>query len=132
MRIFISNPDTIGDVVLREPLFRALTEAGHELALVVSPLVQPIARAVAPSARILELPVNMYEGKLEPDDERLDPLLESAVEFGPDVMLGAPYTWTLLEERLCEALPDARTIGQAGGRFCDPRLRTRYGRRAPV
>ncbi|MFI4915985.1 MAG: glycosyltransferase family 9 protein [Phycisphaerales bacterium JB060] len=120
MRILISNPDTIGDVVLREPLFRALTEAGHELALVVSPLVQPMARAVAPSARIIELPMNMYEGKLEPDDERLDPLLESAAGFAPDVMLGAPYTWTLLEERLCEALPDARSIGQAGGRFSDP------------
>lgn len=120
MRILISNPDTIGDVVLREPLFRALSGAGHELALVVTPLVQPIARAVAPSARILELPVNVYEGKVASDDEWLDPLLESAAGFAPDVMVGAPYTWTLLEERLCEALPDARTIGQAGGRFCDP------------
>lgn len=124
MRILISNPDTIGDVVLREPLFRALTEAGHELGLVVSPLVQPMARAVAPSARLFELPLNVYDGKLAPQDERLDSLADAATEFGPDVFVGAPYTWTLLEERMCEALPDARTIGQAGGKFVDPA----YGR----
>lgn len=120
MRILISNPDTIGDVVLREPLFRALAEAGHELALVVSPLVQPIARVVAPSARLIELPFNVYDGKLDAEDERLDPLVETAAEFDPEVIIGAPFTWTLLEERLCAALPDARSIGQAGGKFLDP------------
>ncbi|MEQ8317854.1 MAG: glycosyltransferase family 9 protein [Phycisphaerales bacterium] len=119
MRILISNPDTIGDVVLREPLFRALAEAGHELALVVSPLVQPMARAVAPTARLIELPINVYDGKLDADDERLDDVVEAAEAFDPEVLVGAPFTWTILEERLCEAFPKARRIGQAGGKFLD-------------
>lgn len=120
MRILISNPDTIGDVVLREPLFRALADAGHELAAVVSPLVQPMARAMAPTARLVELAVNVYDGRLEADDERLDSVVETAEQFDPEVLIGAPFTWTILEERLCEAFPDARRIGQAGGKFLDP------------
>ena len=120
MRILISNPDTIGDVLLREPLFRALREAGHELALVVSPLVQPLARTVAPGAKLIELPITVYNGKIEADDERLDAVAAAAVEFEPDVFAGAPYTWTVLEERLAAELLDARKIGQAGGKFLDP------------
>jgi ADP-heptose:LPS heptosyltransferase len=120
MRILISNPDTIGDVVLREPLFRALREAGHELALVVSPLVQPMARVIAPDAKLIELPVGVYDGRLERDDPRLDAMAEAARAFEPDVYIAAPYTWTVLEERLAHDLGDARTIGQAGGKFFDP------------
>ncbi|UYV12673.1 MAG: hypothetical protein NCW75_15455 [Phycisphaera sp.] len=128
MRILISNPDTIGDVLLREPLFRALQEAGHELALVVSPLVQPLARVVAPGAKLIELPITVYNGKIDADDERLDAVAEAAAEFEPDVFVGAPYTWTVLEERLAAELPDTRTIGQAGGKFLDPL----YGREEEV
>lgn len=119
MRILISNPDTIGDVVLREPLFRALAGAGHELALVVRPLVQPLARVVAPGARLIDLPVDVYDGKLAACDERLDAVARAAVDFGPDVYVAAPFTWTALEARLAGELPDARRIGQAGGRYCD-------------
>jgi ADP-heptose:LPS heptosyltransferase len=35
MRICILNLDTFGDMVLREPLFRTLIDAGHEVAVVV-------------------------------------------------------------------------------------------------
>jgi ADP-heptose:LPS heptosyltransferase len=128
MRILISNPDTIGDVVLREPLFRALHGAGHELALVVSPLVQPMARMVAPGARLFELPVSVYNGKIRADDERLDAVAEAAAAFEPDVFVAAPYTWTVLEQRMAEALPGVRSIGQAGGQFLDPA----YGREVEV
>lgn len=120
MRILISNPDTIGDVVLREPLFRALERAGHELALVVRPLVQPLARVIAPGARMIELPLEVYNGKLEASDERLDAVCEAARAFEPDVYVGAPYVWTLLEERLGIELEGVRRVGQAGGKFQDP------------
>lgn len=120
MRILISNPDTIGDVVLREPLFRALAEAGHELALVVQPLAQPMARLVAPGATLIDLPIGVYDGKLEARDDRLEGVAKAAVEFAPDVFIAAPYTWTVLEERLAAELPEARRIGQAGGKFVDP------------
>jgi len=120
MRILITNPDTIGDVVLREPLFRVLAEAGHELALIVQPLVQPLARVVAPGARLIELSMSVYDGRIEPDDERLDPVIDAVEDFDPDMIVGAPFTWTMLEDRLAEAFSDVRRIGQAGGRFIDP------------
>ncbi|MGD1916925.1 MAG: glycosyltransferase family 9 protein [Phycisphaerales bacterium] len=120
MRILITNPDTLGDVVLRQPLFRAMADAGHEIAMVVQPLVQPLARTIAPGARIIELPIGVYNGRIEPEDERLDPVIEAVPAFEPAVIVGAPYTWTVLEDRLAAAFPDVRKIGQAGGRFIDP------------
>ncbi|MEO1009524.1 MAG: glycosyltransferase family 9 protein [Planctomycetota bacterium] len=120
MRILISNPDTIGDVVLRQPLFAALAAEGHELAVVVRPLVQPIAGLAAPTARLIECGANPYEGGLEADDESLDGVAEAAREFAPDVFLAAPYTWTTLEARLAGELSEARRIGMSGGRFVPP------------
>src|SRR5262245_54696258 len=29
MRLLVSNPDTLGDLVLRQPMYRALAAAGH-------------------------------------------------------------------------------------------------------
>jgi ADP-heptose:LPS heptosyltransferase len=48
MRIIASNPDTIGDVLLRQPLYQALQNAGHELTLIVRPLLAPVMQSIAP------------------------------------------------------------------------------------
>ncbi|MCW5755698.1 MAG: hypothetical protein KIT54_00500 [Phycisphaeraceae bacterium] len=131
MRILISNPDTIGDVVLREPLFRVLAQAGHELALVVRPLAQPLARVMAPGARLIELPFDVYDGKLDSDDERFEPVARAALDFEPDVFVGVPFTWTALEVRLGGELIQARRIGQAGGRYRDSWLTREQETQAP-
>ena len=44
MRIVIHNPDAIGDLVLRQPLFAALAKAGHELTVLVSPEWLPLVQ----------------------------------------------------------------------------------------
>jgi ADP-heptose:LPS heptosyltransferase len=62
MRILASNPDTLGDMVLRQPMYRALADAGHELLLVVRPSVAPLVRHVAPGASTLLLPAEVYAG----------------------------------------------------------------------
>ena len=61
MRICILNLDTFGDLVLREPLFRTLIDAGHEVAVVVrtryaeivhyiNPRLMPISTSLEPYA----------------------------------------------------------------------------------
>jgi ADP-heptose:LPS heptosyltransferase/SAM-dependent methyltransferase len=115
MRILASNPDTLGDLVLRQPMYRALERAGHELLLVVRRGVEPLVRYVAPSARTLVLPGEVYSNDLGARWEEFEGVFAAAREFGPDVLLVAPYRWTLFEERLSEALPgEVRRVGMSG------------------
>lgn len=120
MRILASNPDTLGDVVLRQPLYRALLDAGHDLTLIIRPLLAPVIGCIAPGARILTTAVNLYDPRLAPESPELDSVVEAAKAEEPDLVLIAPYQWTALEERLSIAFPRARCIALSGKRFADP------------
>jgi ADP-heptose:LPS heptosyltransferase len=124
MRILATNPDTIGDLVLRQPLYAALQAAGHELMLVVRPLVQPLVPLVAPGAAIAVCKASIYNPALREDDSSLSEVVAAARAWEPDVLLVAPYQWTVLEERLAADLPHARLITMSGKRFGDPRYGT--------
>jgi ADP-heptose:LPS heptosyltransferase len=120
MRILATNPDTIGDVILRQPLYRALADAGHELMLAVRPLLAPVIGSIAPGARVLQVSANVYDPKLTPSDTRLDDVVAAAREFAPDVLMVAPYQWTALCERLAAELKDARVVAMSGRAFVHP------------
>lgn len=127
MRILVSNPDTIGDVVLRQPLLRALQEAGHTLMLLVRPLVEPIAPMVAPGASVRTIGIDAYHPYLEAGDDLLAGVVEEARRFAPDIVVAAPFQWTAVEERLAAELTDARVVAFAGRRYVDPRVGPRAG-----
>ena len=122
MRILATNPDTIGDLVLREPLYRALREAGHELIMLVQPLVAPLVPLVAPGAEVITLDLNAYEASLTPDSDALDALAERARAAEPEMLLVAPYQWTAVDARLSRELPDARRVAFNGVPFFHPDL----------
>ena len=115
MRILASNPDTLGDLVLRQPMYRALEEAGHELLLVVRRSVLPLVRYVAPGAATLVLPAEVYAGDDADHWARFNDIFAAARDFRPDALLVAPYRWTLFEEKLAAALPETvKRIGMSG------------------
>src|SRR4051812_31052261 len=68
--------------------------------LVVRPLLTPLASLVAPGARVFACDANLYNPRLTPDAPDLDAVAAVAREFDPDLLLIAPYQWTVLEERL--------------------------------
>lgn len=119
MRILASNPDTIGDVVLRQPLYDALLKAGHDLTLIVRPLLAPVMDCIAPGARILTCAANVYDPRLTVESPELDEIATAAAEAEPDLLLIAPYQWTVLEERLSVCMPNVRCIAMSGKRFVD-------------
>jgi ADP-heptose:LPS heptosyltransferase/SAM-dependent methyltransferase len=115
MRILASNPDTLGDFVLRQPMYRALREAGHELMLIVRGSVEPLVKQVAPGARTVVLPAEVYADDVDRHWEMFAETVRAARAFAPDVLLVAPYRWTLFEERLSATLPaEVRRIGMSG------------------
>src|SRR3712207_3216204 len=102
MRILWSNPDTIGDMVLRQPLYRALREAGHELLSGVRSSVLPVVPYVAPGAATLVLPGEVYRDDLDQHWETFADLFREAREWRPGALLVAPYQWTRFEEKLAQ------------------------------
>jgi len=117
MRILASNPDTIGDLVLRQPLYDALLNAGHELTLIVRPLLAPIMDCIAPGARILVCSHNVYDPRLSADSPEFDDVVAAAKQSEPDLLLIAPFQWTALDERLSAAMPDVRCVAMSGKRY---------------
>lgn len=120
MRVLACNPDTIGDVLLRQPLYRAIQEAGHELCLIVRPLLEPIITSIAPGARVIVCDINLYEAGLEVDSPTLAGVVARAKEFAPDMLVVAAYQWTVLEERLSLDLPNVPTVAMTGKRYANP------------
>ena len=114
MRILVSNPDTIGDMVLRQPFYAALLGDGHELMLIVRKSVAPLVPYVAPGVKATVLPVEVYRDDLPMHWGALAETFQTAREFDPDLLVVAPYQWTLFEEKLAEELPGVRRIGMNG------------------
>jgi heptosyltransferase-2 len=117
MRILISNPDTIGDFVLRQPLIAALADAGHELMLIVRASVEPLARQIAPVAHVVVLPVEPYALSVDGPWEPFAAVFDEARSFAPGVLVVAPFRWTLFEERLAAELPSVPRIGLSGNLY---------------
>jgi glycosyltransferase involved in cell wall biosynthesis/ADP-heptose:LPS heptosyltransferase/2-polyprenyl-3-methyl-5-hydroxy-6-metoxy-1,4-benzoquinol methylase len=115
MRILISNPDTMGDLVLRQPFYDALLRGGHELMLVVRPGLTELVPYVAPGTRVLTLPMEVYRDDLPAHWDAFAGLFATARAFEPEALVVAPYQWTLFEEQLADELPrSVRRIGMSG------------------
>jgi ADP-heptose:LPS heptosyltransferase/polysaccharide pyruvyl transferase WcaK-like protein len=119
MRIAVSNPDSIGDFVLRQPFYAALTAAGHELFLVVRSNVAPLAPLVAPGAAVAELVSNPYDLAFDTQAPDVQKAAASARRFKPDVFCIAPYQRTAVDEYLARALEPCSTVGMTGVLFGD-------------
>ncbi|HEV7300812.1 MAG TPA: glycosyltransferase family 9 protein [Tepidisphaeraceae bacterium] len=117
MRLLISNPDTLGDLVLRQPLIAALTEAGHELMLIVRPSVEAMVRQIAPAAQIVTLPAEPYALDTEGPWEPFEDLFARARTFAPAALVVAPFRWTLFEEQLAVRLPEVPRVGMSGNLY---------------
>lgn len=109
MRIAASNPDNIGDFVLRQPMYTALLRAGHDLLLVVRGLVAPLAAELFPEARVVTCSGNPYERGFTSGD-----CLGEVLRFSPDLFVVAPFQHTQLEEQLAAALRGVPCVGFKG------------------
>ncbi|MCC6660309.1 MAG: hypothetical protein IT437_05430 [Phycisphaerales bacterium] len=119
MRILVSNPDTLGDLILRQPLLAALAGEGHELGVVVRAAWRPLVPMVAPGARVLVAPGNVYDPGLAASSPDLHGIAAEAAAWKPDMLVVAPFQWTVLEERLSLECGGAVTVRMSGRLFGD-------------
>lgn len=114
MRIAVSNPDNLGDFILRQPMLAALVEAGHEVLLIVRAHVAPLAAWSVPGATVLQCAGDPYAPRFQiysPPDDRLVAAVQA---FDPDIFVAAAYQHSQLEEQLASQLPRAQCIGFGG------------------
>ena len=114
MRIVISNPDSLGDVMLREPLFAAVHEAGHELLLVVRDFVAPLAKDIAPYAELAVCAGNPYSSNFSLDSPLGREMKKKIERFSAELFVAASYQYTELEQQLAACLPGIDIIGLSG------------------
>jgi ADP-heptose:LPS heptosyltransferase len=115
MRLLISNPDGIGDTILRQPLYEALAKAGHTCTIVARPGVLPWVALVAPSAELLAVPFDPYAHESVEASAELDHLRARLTAIDPDLLVLAAWQRTHLCEWLVRALPQVRIAAFDGG-----------------
>ena len=114
MRIVASNPDAIGDFVLRQPFYTALHQAGHTLFLIVRPHVLPLVKVIAPFASAMAFPVDPYQTDVDANWSVFQPMIQALDEFKPELLILAPYYWTSFEENLAAHFKSVPLAGMSG------------------
>lgn len=123
MRIAVSNPDNIGDFVVRQPMLAALAAAGHELLLIVRTHVAPLAAWAVPGAKIVQCVADPYQPHFQLDAAPDDRVISAVTAFDPDIFAVASFQHTQLEEQLAQRLPRAKAIGFGGELFQNDKSR---------
>jgi ADP-heptose:LPS heptosyltransferase len=123
MRIAVSNPDNIGDFVVRQPMLAALAAAGHELLLIVRTHVAPLAAWAVPGATIVQCVADPYQPQFQIDAAPDDRVVKALTAFDPDIFVVASFQHTQLEEQLAQRLPRAKAIGFGGELFQNDKSR---------
>ncbi|MGB8854531.1 MAG: glycosyltransferase family 9 protein [Pirellulales bacterium] len=116
-RIAVLNPDSIGDLVLRQPLFAAVAARAASLALVVRPGLVPVAERLAPNATLVPLPTDPYDAVHEPDPQHVAQVVAELRTLDVDTVVVAAYQRTRFDELVVEALPETMRIGFTGDRY---------------
>lgn len=118
MRVVVCHPDTIGDVVLRQPLVAALSGAGHEVGQVARPLTRVVAGRLSDGPVFL-CGADPYTGGAAGDSD-VDEVVGAVREWGPDVLVCPAWQRTRLEERLARELVGAGVVAHWGRLFAPP------------
>lgn len=114
MRLLISNPDALGDFVLRQPMIASLVAEGHQPMLVVRDFVAPLARILFPSLPLLHCPGDPYSSSFTLDSLAGEEMVSRIRGFAPDLLVAASYQYTRLEEELILMLPDTPNLALSG------------------
>jgi ADP-heptose:LPS heptosyltransferase/polysaccharide pyruvyl transferase WcaK-like protein len=116
-RIVVLNPDSMGELVLRQPLFAGIAAQAASLVLVVRPGLIPLAERLAPDATLVPLPPDPYDAVGEPDPLHVAQVVTELRTLDVDTVVVGAYQRTRFDELVVEALPETVRIGFTGDRY---------------
>ncbi len=118
MKYLVTNPDSFGDIVLRQPLLTGLLDAGHEVGVLVKRSYSQIIHFVDPRLRIFPIDdVNPYIVSILDQKDKIDETLDEVEEFDLDVLVIAPYHRTLIDNWTFDRFAHKKTFGMQGFEF---------------
>lgn len=122
-RVVVLCLDTLGDLTLRQPLFRALLDSGRRVTVVARPEFVPFVPFLDPRLETLTVDIDPYR---QPDERSRD-LLRDARDrisaLSPADLVSAPWDRTFVDEWLLGQLPRPARTGFA--RAARPRFVTK-------
>lgn len=116
-RIAFLNPDSMGDLVLRQPLFAAVAAEGNSLVLVVKPGLVALAERLVPDAIVIPLPANTYEPVALPAAVHVAQVVDELRSLHVDTVVIAPVQRTWFDELVIAGLAGVESVGFAGHRY---------------
>ncbi len=134
-RLLLVRPDAYGDLVLFEPVLRALRQAWPqtEVAVLVRARMADIAPVLDPTGQVRWILTECDPYRQAPADCRpaLDALTDAVRSFAPDCVVAACVTQTWLEPAVAAFLPGTRQV-RLGPGLTDPLTRATLGAVLPV
>ena len=117
MRICILNLDTFGDMVLREPLFRTLINAGHEVAVVVRTRYLEILPYINPSLIPISTSLEPYADVINEADmaATLIDLISRIRAWGAEAIVLPLYNRSGIDELVVSHFSDITRVGFSSG-----------------
>lgn len=117
MRICILNLDTFGDLVLREPLFRTLIDAGHEVAVVVRTRYAEIVPYINPRLMPISTSLEPYAAGINEADMAvtLIDLVSRIRAWRPEVIVLPLYNRSGIDELVVSHFSDIARVGFTPG-----------------
>lgn len=103
--------DTLGDLVLRQPLFASLLDRGHPVTVVARQGYDDVLPYLDRRLRSLAIDINPHQ---PPDDdalERLRAISDRIAALRPDVIAAAAHNRTFADEWIARRFPECVTVG---------------------
>jgi len=111
MRILILSFDSLGDLVLRQPLLRALAESGHELGIAVRAPLLELLPFLNVRLQAISTSLNPYLPPRAFDAGDSRSLLAGMRRFAPDILVSMPFKRTGLDDWLLGRFTDLPRFG---------------------
>jgi ADP-heptose:LPS heptosyltransferase len=117
--------DTLGDLTLRQPLFRGLLDAGFPTTLVVRRGYETLVPFLDPRLEVLVTEVNPYGRREPPPQAVIDELHERIAALGPAILVSALYDHTEVDDALLARFAGRRVglVNPRAGEGAEPRRR---------
>ncbi len=115
--IVILSFDTLGDLILRQPLFSALLDEGYPITVVVRDGYRGILPLLDRRLKAITTKINPYSPCTPEVLEQAKELYQKIADVRPDTLVSAPYRRTYLDDWLAAQFRKSNRVG-----FLNPAL----------
>lgn len=117
-KILMLSFDSLGDIVLRQPLFTVLVQKGYQVTVAVRKGFENILPVLDERLSVMTVDINPYREITESISLKLEQLTEEIRNFDPDDIICCPYQRTFLDEWILRKFRTSRRYGFKG--ICFP------------